>query len=105
MICGRQRLFIYYRLTPGDTAATLRLLIQAQHALMGRIAGLDAALMRRPSAPGSPVTLMETYTIDARIDPDGVSPQTQLLIEQTFSALLGSKLDGQRHVEVFEACV
>ncbi len=105
MACGRRQLFIYYRLTPGEEAVTVRRLIQAQHALMDDLAGLHASLLRRPPMPGLPITLMEAYAMDAGIDPEGVSPQTQLLIEQTIATHLGSGIDGLRHVEVFEACV
>jgi Domain of unknown function (DUF4936) len=105
MNSGRRQLFIYYRLKPGNEAAVMQQVIEAQRLLMQEVPGLRAVCLRRPPLPGTPVTLMETYAIDACTDPDGVSPETEAAVERAITAQIGSFIDGPRHVEIFEACV
>ena len=98
-----RELFVYYRVRAEDAEAALVLVHGLQAHLMATHPGLAARLLRRPEEAGGMQTWMETYAIDPRHAPGGISDELQAAIETESAALL-PLLDGPRHTEVFVAC-
>jgi len=97
---GARRLYIYYRVPAVDAALCCGEIVQWQRALCAALPGLQAELLRRPQADAQALaTLMETYAA-----PQGIDDALQARIETEALAVVGTRLIGARHTEVFVAC-
>ena len=94
---------MYYRVPEGDAVAAEAEARLFQSALRARTPGLLTRLPRRPEASGGLSTWMEVYATDPHIEPTGVSSELQADIEHAAASRL-TRIDGERHVEVFIAC-
>ncbi len=93
-----RELFIYYRATQENASVLHAEVSRMQDELRVRHPGLQARLLRRPQAADGLHTWMETYS-----SPDGIDSALQGAIETAALALL-RWIEGQRHVEEFDAC-
>jgi len=98
-----RELYVYYRVPEGDAVAAEAEALQFQLALRTRTPGLVTRLLRRPDPSGGRSTWMEIYAMDPQIDPAGVCAALQAHIEREAARHL-TRIDGERHVEVFLAC-
>ena len=98
-----RELYVYYTVPEGDAVAAEAEAQQFQLALRARTPGLVTRLLRRPDASGGRSTWMEVYAMDPQVEPAGVSAALQADIEHEASRHL-TRIDGERHVEVFLAC-
>lgn len=110
-----RELFVYYRVRPDDAAALGAAVAAMQARLQSKHPGLLARLLRQrehrpedadslgglPTAEASS-TWMETYAVNARGSPAGVTAAIESAIEAEAAPLL-SMIDGPRHTEVFVA--
>ena len=98
-----RELYVYYRVPEGDEVAAEAEAQQLQLALRARTPGLVTRLLRRPDESGGRSTWMEVYAMDPQVEPAGVSAALQADIEREAAHQL-TRIDGERHVEVFLAC-
>ena len=98
-----RELYVYYRVPEGDAVVAEAEAQQFQLALCARTPGLVTRLLRRPDPSGGRLTWMEVYAMDPQVEPAGVSPALQAEIERAAGRHL-TRVDGERHVEVFVAC-
>lgn len=98
-----RELYVYYRVPEGDAAAAEAEALQFQWVLRARTPGLVTRLLRRPDASGGRSTWMEVYAMDPQFEPAGVSAALQTDIEREAARHL-TRIDGERHIEVFVAC-
>ena len=98
-----RELYVYYRVPERDAVAAEADAKRLQAALRTKIPGLLTRLLRRPVASDGLSTWMEIYAMDAAVDPAGISDALQADIEREAARQL-TRIEGQRHVEVFVAC-
>jgi hypothetical protein len=98
-----RELYVYYRVPEGDEVAAEAETQQFQSVLRARTPGLVTRLLRRPDPSGGRSTWMEVYAMDPQVEPAGVSAALQAEIEHEAARHL-TRIDGERHVEVFVAC-
>ena len=98
-----RELYVYYRVPEGDAVAAEAEAQQFQLALRARTPGLVTRLLRRPGASGGQSTWMEVYAMDPQVEAAGVGAALQADIEREAARQL-TRIDGERHVEVFLAC-
>ena len=98
-----RELFIYYRVRAVDQHSAKAAVLGFQARLRECYPQLATRLLYRPEATDGLLTWMETYAMDTRQDPAGVSPLLQATIEE-YAAVLTPLLQGGRHTEVFTAC-
>lgn len=97
-------LYIYYRVRACDAPALSEAVRAAQRSLMDRHPGLQARLLERCPAPGTPsadpdeATWMEIYTRAG-----GLCAGLMSQIEHALRAVPG--MPAQRHLEAFRPCV
>ncbi len=84
-----RRLYVYYRVSATELAATVAAVRAMQIALTAALPGLQAELLRRPEPQAGAVTLMETYASG------GTGLATEL-------ALAAQALPQPRHLEWFD---
>ena len=95
-----RELFVYYRVPAGQALAALAEVQRFQAGLVETHVGLHARLLRRAGKIDGAQTWMETYAWPQRAC--GVTQSLQREIERA-TARLAPLLDGERHIEVFEA--
>ena len=98
-----RELYVYYRVPEGDAVAAETEAREFHARLRAQTPGLVTRLLRRPDASGGRSTWMEVYAMDPQVEPSGVSASLQADIEREAARQL-TRIDGERHVEVFVAC-
>ena len=98
-----RELYVYYRVPEGDAVVAEAEAKRFQSALRATTPGLLTRLLRRPDASGGRSTWMEVYAMDVRVEPAGVSIELEADIAREAARQL-TRIDGERHVEVFVAC-
>ena len=87
-------------ITARDPGVTAELLLRSAHPSTGD--GAPAASTGHPPPTTADPTLMETYRLDARTA--GLRPDAFLATLAGHMQVLGPRLRGERHVEVFLPC-
>lgn len=98
--------FIYYQIAPPDLPQVQAAVAAFQQQLCQDWPGLQARLLRRPTAHEGRLTLMEIYGFGPSAQPSppaDASPGVLSAIEQAARGI-ASWLQGERHVEVFQPC-
>lgn len=91
------RWYVYYKVAEPDASQCIAAARDMQAQLRARHAGLQAELLRRPSAGSDGcVTLMETY--------HGIEPDLMAEVEACVQAALKRWTVGARHHERFTRC-
>jgi len=99
-----RELFVYYRVDARHAARAMDIVGGWQLDLCTAHAPLQARLLKRPADDAAAnETWMETYAMEPQIEPAGVSAGLQADIEREAARHL-TRIDGERHVEVFVAC-
>ena len=98
-----RELYVYYRVLEGDAVTAEAEAREFHSRLRAQTPGLLTRLLRRPDASDGLLTWMETYAMEPQIEPAGVSAGLQADIEREAARHL-TRIDGERHVEVFVAC-
>ena len=96
-------LFIYYRLASTDAPAAQCAVEAFQAGLRALYPWLKTRLLRRPQTTDGQETWMETYSADPAMNTTGVTPDVVAQIESQ-ARVLRPFLQGERHVETFQAC-
>jgi hypothetical protein len=97
-----RELFIYYRVRTEHRASLAEAVVGWHARLVQRHPYLKVRLLHRDQAPLD--TWMEIFSTDPLLAPDGVDASLQATIEAEAAALT-PWIEGDRHVEVFFACV
>jgi Domain of unknown function (DUF4936) len=96
---GAARLYVYYRVRPGDAPVLIAAVRALQAQWQAAHPGLVCSLSQRGDAAAEALTLMETYA-----HAGGVPANWQAEIERDARDQLGAWIVGERHVEVFVPC-
>jgi len=104
MPLGKRQVFVYWRVALADTPPAMQAMRDLQRRLQDSHPGLRARLYVRSETSADDTTLMETYSVDAGADVQGLDAVLQRHIDDAGAALLRPWLRGARHVEVFESC-
>lgn len=102
-----RELFIYWRTPLASAPQAIRAAEQWQARLREQHPALSATLYRRADESGATVTVMEVYApaADAGAAPArAIDAELERLIVDQGQHVLGTWLDGPRHVEVFVRC-
>lgn len=98
-----RELFIYYRAPQDEATRIVGLVRDFQARLTAGHPGLATRLLCRPEVVDGAHTWMETYSMNAAHDPDGITAELAREIEEQASCLRACRI-GTRHVEVFTPC-
>jgi hypothetical protein len=96
-----RELFVYYRVRNHALPAAREAVLRMQRALRIAHPDLVARLLRRRDGSPGVETWMETYAVSGARG-DGVDASIESAIASA-SATLASFIDGERHVEAFQA--
>lgn len=98
-----RELYVYFRSPVNHADAVQAAATEMQASLRRDVRGLQARLLRRIEAQADRVTWMETYAVAAPGGAQGIDDALCTTIAQR-AAAWQHLIDGERHIEVFDAC-